>query len=65
MIQVVEGNAMGRRVLKKRKIRTLQRNNTGTVTVSLPVEMIRELGWQRGQRVIVNRRGNKIVIEDA
>jgi bifunctional DNA-binding transcriptional regulator/antitoxin component of YhaV-PrlF toxin-antitoxin module len=52
-------------VQKKRKVRTLQQNNTGTMTVSIPVEMVRELGWSRGQRVVVNRQGDRLVIENA
>jgi len=53
---------MRQRVSRKRKLRTLQVNNTGTVTVSLPVEIVRQLGWERGQKVIVERRGNKLSI---
>ncbi len=56
---------MATRIARKRKIRTLQQNNTGTVTVSLPVEMIRDLGWMQGQKVLVQRKGSKITIETA
>ena len=55
---------MGRNKLSERRFRRLQRNNTGTTTVSLPIEMIRKLGWKQGTRVSVSRRGKKLVIEE-
>lgn len=54
---------MGQKVSRKRKVRTLQVNNTGTVTVSIPVEMVRELGWKRGQKVLVERRTDRLSIK--
>ena len=45
-------------------VRTLQKNNTGTYTVSLPVEVIRALKWQEGQKVNIEKRGKNIIISD-
>jgi len=45
-------------------VRVLQKNNTGTYTVSLPVELIRALKWQEGQKVNIEKRGKNIIISD-
>ena len=47
------------------KERIIQRNNTGTYTISVPVDIIRDLKWQQGQRVVLERKGKIIVIKDA
>ncbi|MDZ7785800.1 MAG: hypothetical protein U5L95_01625 [Candidatus Saccharibacteria bacterium] len=44
--------------------RVLSKNNTGTYTVSVPIEMIRQLKWQDGQRINLEKRGKTIVISD-
>lgn len=31
--------------------------------VSLPVDVIKQLGWVKGTRLMVRRQGNKIVVE--
>lgn len=45
--------------------RRLQKNNTGTYTISLPINVVRSLRWQQGQRLRIVWRGNQIVLEDA
>lgn len=55
---------MGVRTAGKQHIRTVQKTNTGTYTISLPIELVRKLRWQERQRVTVRRSGNKLVIED-
>lgn len=45
--------------------RVLSKNNTGTYTVSLPIELVRQLKWQDGQGLILEKRGKTIVISDA
>jgi hypothetical protein len=42
--------------------RVLQKNNTGTYTVSLPIELVRDLKWQVGQKLILEKRGKNIII---
>lgn len=44
--------------------RILAKNNTGTYMVSLPVEVIRALKWQEGQKLSVEKRGKTIIISD-
>lgn len=45
-------------------VRVLQKNNTGSYSVSLPVEVIRALKWQQGQKLTVEKRGKTLVIQD-
>jgi antitoxin component of MazEF toxin-antitoxin module len=55
---------MGRRKVGQEKIRNIQKSN-GSYMVSLPIELMRELGWRERQKVVVTRSGRgKIVIQD-
>ena len=55
---------MARQKLEDRHIRKLRRNSGGTVLVSLPIEIVRELKWRDGQKVVVKKRGEGISIVD-
>ena len=55
---------MGTYKAGEQSVRTLQKNNTGTYTVSVPLELIRQLKWQAGQKVTLEKRGKTIVITD-
>ena len=44
--------------------RILSKNNTGTYMLSVPIELIRELKWQNGQKLKLEKRGKSIVITD-
>lgn len=44
--------------------RRLQKNNTGTYSVSVPIEIVRLLKWQTGQKLTLEKRGKTIVITD-
>jgi antitoxin component of MazEF toxin-antitoxin module len=44
--------------------RTLQKNNTGTYSVTVPIELVRQLKWQTGQKLVLEKRGKTIVIAD-
>lgn len=47
-------------------IRKLQRTgeNGSSYMVTLPKELIAQLGWQKKQKVVVSKKGNTLVIED-
>jgi antitoxin component of MazEF toxin-antitoxin module len=32
--------------------------------VTIPIEMIRELSWREGQKVVVSKQRNKIIIQE-
>jgi bifunctional DNA-binding transcriptional regulator/antitoxin component of YhaV-PrlF toxin-antitoxin module len=55
---------VGRRKIGQEKIRNIQKSN-GSYLVSIPIELMRELGWAERQRVVITRSGRgKLVIED-
>ncbi len=35
-----------------------------SISLTLPIEYIRELGWKDKQKVVVSKRGTKLIIED-
>ncbi len=55
---------MGVRKAGEQSVRNITQNKTGTYSVTLPIEYVRELKWQQGQKVVVSLRGNKLVVED-
>lgn len=54
---------MGRRKAGQENIRSIQKSHD-TYTISIPIEVMRELGWQERQRVVVTKSGAKLVITD-
>jgi hypothetical protein len=55
---------MGRRKIGHEKIRSIQKSN-GSYIVSLPIDIVRELGWQEHQRIVIERYGaGKLLISD-
>ncbi len=54
---------MGNVPLHSRLVRRLTKNSSGTVSVSIPIEHASELGWAKGQQVMVERRGKKVIIK--
>ncbi len=55
---------MARRKLENRNVRKLSKNSNGTYSVTLPIEMVRELKWRGGQKLVVDKSRNKIIIKD-
>ncbi|OJI09700.1 MAG: hypothetical protein COV08_00085 [Candidatus Vogelbacteria bacterium CG10_big_fil_rev_8_21_14_0_10_49_38] len=56
---------MARRKMQDRNIRKLTRTGGGaTISVTLPIEYIRELGWREKQKVVVKKIGSKLIIAD-
>lgn len=55
---------MGRRKIGDEKIRSIKKSN-GSYTVSIPIDLMRELGWHERQRVVITRSGKgKLTISD-
>ncbi len=54
---------MGNVPFHSRLIRRLTKNSNGTVSVSIPIEVASELGWEKGHKVTVERKGQKVVIK--
>ena len=56
---------MGRRKIEDHHVRNLQKTAGGaTYIISLPIELVRELGWQARQKLEVKRFGDGILIKD-
>jgi bifunctional DNA-binding transcriptional regulator/antitoxin component of YhaV-PrlF toxin-antitoxin module len=56
---------MARRPIEEQSIRKLNKVGRGrTISVTLPIELIRELGWREKQKVVVKKRGQGLLIED-
>ena len=56
---------MARRELEKRNIRKLGRTGRGkSVSLTLPIEIVREFGWRSKQKVVVRKYGKGILVED-
>ncbi len=55
---------MARRKLEERDIRKLTKTGAGSITVTLPIELVRGLKWRAGQKVVIKRRGASVVIVD-
>ena len=55
---------MSRRKLEDKNIRKLGKSGGKSISVTLPIDIIRELGWKSKQKVVVQRRGGAVVIMD-
>ena len=55
---------MARRRLGERSIRKLIKLGNGSIAVTLPIELVRVLKWRGKQKVVVRRRGKRLIIED-
>jgi antitoxin component of MazEF toxin-antitoxin module len=55
---------MARRKLEDKNIRKLLKNSGGSVMVTLPIEIIRELKWRDKQKVVVTKFGEGLLIKD-
>ena len=51
------------RKIEEHSVRKLFKLNQ-TYAVTLPIEEIRRLGWQEKQKVVVDRKGDTLVIKD-
>ena len=58
---------MGRTIIENRNIRKLSRVGRGnTYSLTLPIEMIRKLKWQKTQKIEVelDEKKNRLIIKD-
>ena len=55
-------------MVNRRKVdkstRKLTKVGGHSIAVTVPIELIRELGWRERQKVTVKKRGNEILITD-
>lgn len=55
---------MGRRKIEDKNIRKITKVGGSSLSVTIPIDIIRELGWRERQKLILTKRGKKIIIED-
>lgn len=55
---------MANRKQEERHIRKLSKTGGGSMYVTLPIEQVRELGWKKDQKVVVEKRGQTFTIRD-
>lgn len=55
---------MSRRTMAERNIRTLNKVGGGTISFTIPIELVRELAWREGQKVVVKKQGSSLGIAD-
>ncbi len=57
---------MARRKLEDRNIRKLAKGANGSYHVTLPIEAVRDLGWRKSQKLVVDvdKRRKRIIIKD-
>ena len=49
---------------KEKEIRNISKTKSGSYFVTLPIDIIRELGLRKGQKVTVKKYGEGIIIKD-
>ena len=52
------------RKLKEKSIRKLTRVGRVSLSVTIPIEIVKDLKWRERQKVVVKKRGKKLIIED-
>ena len=55
---------MPTRKLQDKNIRKITKVGGHSMSVTIPIEIIRQLSWREKQKVVVKKIGTKVVIED-
>ena len=55
---------MARRSIEQHNIRKLTKVGRSSYAVTIPIELVRKLKWKERQKLVVKRKGSKIVVED-
>jgi antitoxin component of MazEF toxin-antitoxin module len=55
---------MTTRKLQDKNIRKLTRVGKTSLSITIPIEMVKELKWKERQKVVLTLKGNQITIED-
>ncbi|MDO8461140.1 MAG: hypothetical protein Q7S38_01715 [bacterium] len=55
---------MANRSLREKNVRKITKVGGKSFSITLPIEIIKKLGWREKQKVTVNLRGKKVVTED-
>jgi len=55
---------MGTKMAGKQNERVLSQNNSGSYQVTIPVGLVRTMGWRKGQKVVIKKQADVLIIED-
>lgn len=56
---------MARNILKNKNVRKISKAGKSSYYVTIPIEIVKDLGWKEGQKVVVTKLGkDKVKIED-
>jgi len=55
---------MTTRKAKDKNIRNLTRVGKTSLSVTIPIDFVKKLGWRERQKVILSLQGRKIIIKD-
>jgi len=55
---------MARRKLKDKNVRKLTRLGGKSLGLTIPIEIVRRLGWRERQKVVVELKGRKLIVKD-
>lgn len=55
---------MGRRRLGDKNIRKITKVGGQSLSVTIPIEIARELRWRDGQKVVVEKKGEGVMVKD-
>lgn len=55
---------MGRRKIEDNNVRKITKVGRASLSVTLPIEIIRQLGWKEKQKVVVKRVRGGVEIKD-
>lgn len=56
---------MGRRPVSEKHIRSLTKVSGGrSYAIIIPKDLINDLRWRARQKLVINKRGKKLIIED-
>ncbi len=55
---------MTRRKIDSENIRKINSVGGASYSITLPIQYMRELKWKAKQKVVVRKRGRKLIIED-
>ena len=55
---------MSRRKSEEKNIRKLTKTGGNSISITLPIEIVRKLGWKSKQKVIAKESGKGIFITD-
>jgi len=55
---------MANKKSSERSTRKLTKVGGQSIAVTIPIELVRELGWREKQKIVVKKSGKKLIIED-